>query len=60
MKEAMRLFPVVGQSMPRAVLGDVTIDGHALPAGTVVVINPDVLNSQKSTFGEDAGTFKLE
>ena len=47
MKEAMRLFPVVGQSMPRVVPADVSIDGHALPAGTVVGLNPYVLNFQK-------------
>ena len=61
MKEAMRLFPIIGQSLSRVVpVAEVTIDGHNLHLGTIVGVNPYVLNSQKSTFGDDAGVFRPE
>lgn len=54
-KEAGRLHPVVGQQFERvAPIGGFTINGHFIPEGTVVGINPWVSHRDKTVFGEDA------
>ncbi|GAM43296.1 hypothetical protein TCE0_047f17995 [Talaromyces pinophilus] len=54
-KEAGRLHPVVGQQFERvAPIGGITVNGHFIPEGTVVGINPWVSHRDKTVFGEDA------
>jgi cytochrome P450 len=57
-KEAMRLHPSVGFTMPRIVpAGGITIDGQRIPAGYRVGINPAVLHYNKDIFGQDADRY---
>lgn len=57
-KEAMRLHPSVGLTMPRIVpAGGVTLAGHFIPAGYRVGINAAVLHYNKEIFGDDADSF---
>ena len=61
MKEAMRMHPAVGISMPRYVpSGGAEIDGRWYPAGTVVGVNAWVIHRNKEVFGEDADAFRPE
>lgn len=54
-KEAGRLHPVVGQQFERvAPIGGITVNGHFIPEGTVVGINPWVSHRDKTVFGDDA------
>jgi cytochrome P450 len=59
--EAMRLTSVIGVSLPRVVpsIGAV-IEGHKLPGGTIVGINPWVVHRDKAMFGDDADEFRPE
>lgn len=57
-KEAMRLQPSVGATMPRLVpAGGATIAGHFFPAGTVVGMAPRVVHTDTAAFGDDAKVF---
>jgi len=58
-KEAMRLYPVIGMSLPRTVPSPAgfTIHGHHLPGGTTVGCNPVALHRNKDIFGDDADRF---
>jgi cytochrome P450 len=59
--EAMRLTPVIGISLPRVVpSGGTLIDGHHIPSGTVVGMNPWIIHRDKGIFGEDAEDFRPE
>ena len=55
-KEAIRLNPALGLPLERIVPEGqpLVIDGHELPAGTIVGINPWVLQRDTRIFGEDA------
>ncbi|KAK5168178.1 uncharacterized protein LTR77_006746 [Saxophila tyrrhenica] len=57
-KEAMRLHPSVGLTMPRLVpAGGSEVAGQFFPEGTTVGINPAVLHYDPSIFGSDAAEF---
>ncbi|KAF2489574.1 cytochrome P450, partial [Lophium mytilinum] len=64
-KEAMRVQPAVGISLmrvvppaPRASPPDTaTINGHVIPSGTVVGINPYILHSNPAIFGDNPSDF---
>ncbi|KUI59282.1 Pisatin demethylase [Cytospora mali] len=57
-KEAQRLHPVIGMSMPRRVPeGGMSIDGLYLPPGTSVGCNPVSLHRNPDIFGPDAEAF---
>ncbi|KAF2094901.1 cytochrome P450 [Rhizodiscina lignyota] len=61
MWEALRLHPAVGMSLPRVVpVGGTEFDGHYLPAGTIVGVNPWVVQRNKEVYGEDVETFRPE
>ncbi|KAN0112173.1 cytochrome P450 [Hyaloscypha variabilis] len=61
MKEAMRMHPAVGISMPRYVPPKgAEIDGRWYPGGTVVGVNAWVIHRNKEVFGEDADRFRPE
>ena len=59
--EAVRLHPPFCLPLER-VLGEggATICGHLLPPGTVVGMNPYVVNRHRSTFGDDADEWRPE
>lgn len=58
-KEAQRLHPVIGMSLPREVpAGGLRIHGHYFPAGTTVGCNPVSLHRNPDIFGPDAEAFK--
>lgn len=60
-KEAMRIHPSIGMSMPRHVPeGGREIAGYFFPAGTRVGISPAVIHFDKTIFGEDARDFVPE
>jgi cytochrome P450 len=57
-KEAQRLHPVIGMSLPRKVpSGGMHIHGHFIPPGTTVGCNPVALHRNKDIFGPDAEVF---
>ncbi|MCJ1239302.1 hypothetical protein MMC14_007296 [Varicellaria rhodocarpa] len=57
--EALRCHPAVGMTLPRVTpRGGFEIDGHFIPEGTTVGVNPWVLHRDKKVFGEDADTFR--
>lgn len=57
-KEAQRLHPVIGMSLPRRVpAGGLRIHGHYFPAGTTVGCNPVSLHRNPDIFGPDAEAF---
>jgi cytochrome P450 len=62
-KEALRLHPAVAMPLERIVpptgaqLGD---SSHFLPGGTIVGMNPYVVNRDKGIFGLDAEVFRPE
>lgn len=59
--EAMRLHSVIGISLPRTVPPDgVVIEGHHIPGGTVVGMNPRVIHRDEEIYGSDADTFRPE
>ena len=56
--EAMRLEPVIAQPMPRMVpIGGMNVGDYYLPPGTTVGASAQVVQRNKSIFGEDADTF---
>ncbi|KAL8307418.1 hypothetical protein RB597_001013 [Gaeumannomyces tritici] len=60
-KEAQRLYPVIGMSLPREVpVGGTHLHGVFLPAGTTVGINPVSLHRNEQIFGPDAHLFNPE
>jgi cytochrome P450 len=57
-KEAQRLYPVIGMSLPREVpAGGASVHGAFLPAGTTAGCNPASLHRNKDIFGADAHFF---
>jgi hypothetical protein len=60
-KEAMRIHPSIGMSMPRHVPeGGREIAGYFFPAGTKVGISPAVMHFDEAIFGKDAKDFVPE
>ncbi|KAL8854153.1 MAG: hypothetical protein Q9221_001075 [Calogaya cf. arnoldii] len=60
-KEAMRIFPGVGNNILRKVPeGGLTLADQFLPAGTTVGINPYVAHANRDVFGPDADDFRPE
>ncbi|KAF6829011.1 cytochrome P450 [Colletotrichum musicola] len=54
-KEAQRLHPVLGMSLPRTVPSEgFSVHGQVFPAGTTVGCNPVSLHRNTSIFGQDA------
>ncbi|KAK4233361.1 hypothetical protein C8A03DRAFT_19556 [Achaetomium macrosporum] len=61
MYEALRCHPAVGMTLPRVVPpGGLDVDGHHIPAGSTVGVNPWVIHRNKSVYGHDADTFRPE
>jgi len=61
MYEALRLHPAVGMSLPRVVPeAGIEIDGHYLPAGTIIGANPWVVHRDHTIFGNDVEAFRPE
>ncbi|EEQ85215.2 cytochrome P450 oxidoreductase [Blastomyces dermatitidis ER-3] len=59
--EAMRIHPPTGFILERVVPeGGVTLNGTYLPKGTIVGVNPWVINYNKQVFGEDVNVFRPE
>ena len=60
-KEALRMYPIVGTPLDRVVPkgGDI-LSGHFLPEGTVVGISGWVTQRDKGVFGDDAESFRPE
>ncbi|KAJ9667522.1 hypothetical protein H2201_002391 [Coniosporium apollinis] len=59
MYEALRLHPAVGMSLPRVVpAGGCEITGRHVPAGTVVGVNPWVVDRNTEIFGEEVESFR--
>lgn len=57
-KEAQRLYPVIGMSLPRKVPSSgMHVHGHYIPPGTTVGCNPVALHQNKEIFGPDAEVF---
>ena len=57
-KEAMRLHPSVGLTMPRYVAeGGVQLAGHFIPSGYRVGMNGAVVHYDREVFGDDADAF---
>lgn len=60
-KEAQRLYPVLGMSLSRTVPeGGLQAHGHFFPPGTTVGCNPVALHRNADIFGLDAGSFNPE
>jgi cytochrome P450 len=60
-KEAQRLYPVIGMSLPREVPdGGTQIHGHYIPAGTTVGCSPASLHRNEDIFGPDSDRFNPE
>lgn len=58
-KEAQRLYPVIGMSLPRrAPRGGFTIHGIHVPDGTTVGCNPVALHRNPDVFGHDADIYR--
>ncbi|EWZ28072.1 hypothetical protein FOZG_18206 [Fusarium oxysporum Fo47] len=61
MYEALRLHPAVGMALPRVVPpGGAEIDGHYMPPGSVVGVNPWVVHRNNEVFGPDVHEFRPE
>ncbi|AEO69867.1 uncharacterized protein THITE_2120621 [Thermothielavioides terrestris NRRL 8126] len=61
MYEALRCHPAVGMTLPRVVPPEgLEVDGHYLPAGSIVGVNPWVVHRNKDVYGHDADTFRPE
>ncbi|KAI1383967.1 cytochrome P450 [Hypoxylon trugodes] len=59
--EAMRLYPSTGDILDRDVPeGGMTIDGHFVPAGTVVGSSPWVIHRSADIWGPDVDEFRPE
>lgn len=60
-KEALRMHPAVGLLLERHVpAGGVTLNGHFIPEGTIVGINPWVSARNREVYGADADVFRPE
>ncbi|TKX21940.1 cytochrome P450 monooxygenase-like protein 31 [Elsinoe australis] len=61
-QESFRLHPAVALGLERVVpYGGFTLpDGRFLPAGTIVGVNPAVIQRRKDVFGKDADGFRPE
>jgi cytochrome P450 len=61
-KEALRFMPPVALIPParEVVAESVTVCGHVLPRGTVVLTPPASLGRHRGTYGEDADVFRPE
>lgn len=60
-REAMRIYPQVGSTLPRKVpKGGYTVNGHYLPAGTMVGVSQWAVGRSKEIFGEDVEVFRPE
>ncbi|PHH67429.1 hypothetical protein CDD81_40 [Ophiocordyceps australis] len=60
-KEAMRLFPVMGMSLPRVTpAGGMRVHGRCFAQGTIVGCNPVALQRSPDVFGRDAGCYRPE
>jgi cytochrome P450 len=60
-KEAMRLHPSVGLTMPRiAPVGGLSVGGHTVPEGYNVGMNAAVVHRDVSVFGPDPDVFRPE
>jgi len=59
--EAIRIHPSFCLPLERIVpAGGITISGHFLEEGTVVGMNPYVVNRDRETYGEDADDWRPE
>ena len=59
--EAIRLHPPFCLPLERVVPeGGITVSGQVLEGGTVVGMNPYVVNRHRPTFGEDADSWRPE
>jgi cytochrome P450 len=60
-REAQRLYPAIGMSLPRTVpASGMHAHNHYFPPGTVVGCNPVSLHRNQDIFGEDAEEFRPE
>ncbi|KAJ9142437.1 Cytochrome P450 [Pleurostoma richardsiae] len=60
-REAQRLYPVIGMSLPRRVPGGgMRVHGHFLPEGTTVGCPPAALHRNLEVFGADAEEYRPE
>ncbi|KAF4955214.1 hypothetical protein FSARC_11919 [Fusarium sarcochroum] len=61
-QEALRILPGVSMSIERYVPkgGFILPDGHFLPAGIVVGMNPYILGRNKAVYGDDSDQFRPE
>lgn len=60
-KEALRMHPAVGLLLERHVpKGGIELDGHFMPEGTIVGVNPWVSARNKGVYGDDADDFRPE
>lgn len=60
-KETLRIHPSTGFMMERVVPdGGAIIDGHAVPAGTIVSCSPWVIHRNSSIYGDDIEIFRPE
>ena len=58
-KEAQRIQPAVGMSLVRTTpKGGVSIDGHHIPAGVVVGMNPYTIHRCQEVIGDDCDIFR--
>ncbi|KAK3291405.1 cytochrome P450 [Chaetomium fimeti] len=58
-KEAQRLYPVIGMSLSRRVpRTGLVLHGHFFPPGTTVGCNPAALHRNTDLFGNDAGEYR--
>ncbi|KAH8810802.1 benzoate 4-monooxygenase cytochrome P450 [Xylogone sp. PMI_703] len=59
LQESLRLYPAIGTTLPRVLVGPgIEVEGHFLPSGTIVGINPWVLARDTSIYGKDAIEFR--
>jgi cytochrome P450 len=57
-REAQRLYPVIGMSLPRKVpAAGMRVHGHYIPPGTTVGCNPVSLHRNVDIFGPDAHVY---
>ena len=61
MQETMRLHPVIGIGLPRSVpIDGAELCGQWVIGGPTIVMNPNVIQKDRSVFGEDAEDFRPE
>ncbi|KAJ4354575.1 uncharacterized protein N0V89_006312 [Didymosphaeria variabile] len=59
--ESLRVHPALGVNLPRVVPpGGATIEGHYMPAGTIVSMNAWVVHRDRDVYGADADVFRPE